>query len=118
MTFLPEFRRLNDPSQREDGDRRATNCMRSESPGGIGVRVVTFDKMEAGLKARLEALPLAARAELLHILRLPDFDRVDRIGTFWGHPETRTFGELLIDVEEDKAARAVGVGMLREMERK
>jgi hypothetical protein len=27
---------------------------------------------------------------------LPDFERADRIGTFWGHPETRTFGELLI----------------------
>jgi len=34
--------------------------------------------------------------------------------TFWGHPETRTFGELLIDLEEDKAARAVLVGMLRD----
>jgi hypothetical protein len=50
--------------------------------------------MEATLRARLEALPPAARAELLHVLRLPDFDRADRIGEFWGHPETRTFGEL------------------------
>jgi len=33
---------------------------------------------------------------------LPDFDRVDAIGTFWGHPEARTFGELLIDLEEDR----------------
>ena len=52
------------------------------------------------------------------VLRLPDFDRADRIGEFWGHPETRTFGELLIDVEEDKAARAVVFGLLREMELK
>jgi hypothetical protein len=65
---------------------------------------VTFDEMEAALRARLEALPPAARAELLHVLRLPDFDRADAIGTFWGHPETRTFGELLIDLEEDRAA--------------
>jgi hypothetical protein len=48
----------------------------------------------------------------------PDFDRADRIGEFWGRPETRTFGELLIDLEEDKAARAVVFGLLREMERK
>jgi hypothetical protein len=41
----------------------------------------------------------------------------ERIGEFWGHPETRTFGELLIDLEEDKAARAVIFG-LPEMERK
>jgi hypothetical protein len=30
---------------------------------------------------------------------------------------TRTFGELQIDLEQDKAARAVLVGMLREAER-
>jgi hypothetical protein len=64
---------------------------------------VTFDEMEAGLKARLEALPRTARAELFHVLRLPDFDRADAIGTFWGHPETRTFAELLIDCEEDRS---------------
>jgi hypothetical protein len=36
---------------------------------------------------------------------LPDLDRADRIGEFWGNPKTRTFGELLIDLEEDKAAK-------------
>jgi hypothetical protein len=35
-----------------------------------------------------------------------------------GHPETRPFGELLIDLEEDKYAKAVIWGLLREMERK
>jgi hypothetical protein len=59
-----------------------------------------------------------ARAELLHVLRLPDLDRVERIGEFRAGPETRTFGELLIDLEEDKAARAVVFGLLMEMERK
>jgi hypothetical protein len=34
------------------------------------------------------------------------------------HQEIRTFGELLIDLEEDKAARGVVFGLLREMERK
>jgi len=24
---------------------------------------------------------------------LPDFDRVDRIGSYWGNAKTRTFGE-------------------------
>jgi hypothetical protein len=80
-------------------------------------RGVIFEEMEKALRQRLEALPPAARAELIHVLRLPDFDRVDRIGEFWGHPETREFGELLIDLEEDKAARAVVFGLLREMER-
>jgi len=45
---------------------------------------------------------------------LPDFDRADRIGAYWGNPATRTFGELLIDAEQDPYLRAVLVGMLRE----
>lgn len=42
--------------------------------------------MERVLRERIEAFPLAARAELLHVLRLPDFDRAMRIGEFWGQP--------------------------------
>jgi hypothetical protein len=74
------------------------------------------NELERRLQGRLDALGPAPRAELLHVLMLPDFDRADRIGTFWGHPETRTFGELLIDLEGDKAARAVVLGLLKEME--
>jgi hypothetical protein len=72
------------------------------------------DLLEAQLRARLEALGPAPRAELLHVLALPDFDRADRIGSYWANPKTRTFGELLIDCEEDRTLRAVIVGMLRE----
>ena len=63
---------------------------------------------------RLEALGPAARAELLRVLTFPDFERADRIGEFWGYPESRAFAELLIDCEEDRVLRAVLVGMLRE----
>jgi hypothetical protein len=45
---------------------------------------------------------------------LPDFDRVGRIGSYWGNPKTRAFAELLIDCAEDRTLRAVLIGMLRE----
>jgi hypothetical protein len=44
-------------------------------------------------------------------LMLRDFDRANAIGMFWGHPETQSFRELLIDLEEDRAARAVISGL-------
>jgi len=78
---------------------------------------VTLDEVEAGLRARPDAPPPAPRAELLHVLMLPDFDRADAIGSYWGNPKTRTFAELLIDCEEDRILRAVLVGMLREADR-
>jgi hypothetical protein len=31
---------------------------------------------------------------LLHVLMLPDFDRADAIGGYWGSPKTRTYAEL------------------------
>jgi hypothetical protein len=100
-------------------DSRDRDCRGTGPPAFCtSVRDVTFEEMEQGLRKRLEALPPAARAELLHVLRLPDFDRADRIGEFWGYPQSRAFAELLIDCEEDRTLRAVLVVMLREMERR
>jgi hypothetical protein len=50
---------------------------------------VRHDELERQLRKRLDALGPASRAELLHVLMLPDFDRVDRIGEFWSYPESR-----------------------------
>ena len=51
----------------------------------------------------LDALGPAPRAELLHVLMLPDLERVERIGEFWSYPQSRTFAELLITCEEDRS---------------
>ena len=72
--------------------------------------LVDLEHVERRLRERLDALGPAPRAELLHVLMLPDFERADRIGEFWGYPESRAFAELLIDLEEDKAARARAAG--------
>jgi hypothetical protein len=80
--------------------------------------VPTIPEMEQLLRERRDAFPPAARAELLHVLMLPDFERAGMIGEYCGNPRTRTLGELLIDLEEDQAARAVVVGMLRERYRR
>jgi hypothetical protein len=68
------------------------------------------DELERRLGERIAALGPAPRAELLHVLMLPDFERADRIGEFWNYPESRAFAELLIDCGPD--APAVLVGML------
>ena len=47
------------------------------------------DELERRLRERLDALGPAPCAELLHVLMLPDFERADRIGEFWGYPESR-----------------------------
>ena len=66
-----------------------------------------LEQVARELRQRLDALGPAPRAELLRVLPLPDFDRADRIGKFWGYPEARTFAELLIDCEEKGTLRAV-----------
>jgi hypothetical protein len=75
------------------------------------------DELDRQLRERLDALGPAPRAELLHVLMLPDLERAERIGEFWSYRQSRAFAELLIDCEEDRTLRAVLVGMLRERER-
>lgn len=52
-----------------------------------------------------------------HVLMLPDLERAERTGEFWSYKRSRTFAELLIDLQEDRTLRAELVGMLREADR-
>ena len=52
----------------------------------------------------------------MHVLKLPDLERVRSIGEFYGDPRTRAFSQLLVDLEESPQTRAVVLGYLRERE--
>ena len=75
------------------------------------------DELERRLRERLRALGPAPRAELLHVLMLPDSERAALIREIWSYPQSRTFAEPLIDCKEDRTLRAVLIGMLREADR-
>ena len=79
--------------------------------------MLTLPELERLLHECMDAFSAAARAQLLHVLMLPEFERASRIGEFYSNSRTRRFAEMLIDIEEDRYARAVVVGILRESER-
>ena len=60
--------------------------MRSRLLSSASVRLVDLEQLERTLRERLDALGPAPRAELLHVLMLPDFDRADAIGSYWVTP--------------------------------
>jgi hypothetical protein len=70
--------------------------------------------LERRIRRDLERMPPVARAELLHVLLQPGFERAATIGQYWANPKARPFAELLIECEENRAARALLVRMLRE----
>jgi hypothetical protein len=55
----------------------------------LAFALVRPDELERRLEERLDSLGPAPRAELLHVLMLPDFERADWIGEFWSYPESR-----------------------------
>jgi hypothetical protein len=54
----------------------------------------------------LATYPPQVRSLMLEVLTLPDADRARRIGELHANERSRGFAEVLIDVEEDPAARA------------
>ncbi len=62
----------------------------------------------------IELFEPGARAELLTALTSSDEARADLIRQFWERQQVHPIAELLIDLEADRAARAVAIGLLRE----
>jgi hypothetical protein len=62
----------------------------------------------------LATYPRRVRSLMLEVLTLPDAERARRIGKLHVDECSRAFAEVLIDLEEDPAARAFFVGMLKE----
>ena len=62
----------------------------------------------------IELFEPGARAELLTALTSSDEARADLIRQFWERQQVHPIAELLIDLEADRAARAVVIGLLWE----
>lgn len=73
---------------------------------------------EDAVAEHLAAYPPRVRSLMLEVLTLPDAERARGIGELHAEERSRGFAEVLIDLEEDPAARAFVVGMLQEIERR
>jgi len=76
--------------------------------------VTDLEDQERLLKGKLDAMGPRPKEELLRVLMLPDYERASRIGDFYLDSRTKTFAELLMDLEESPHARGVVLGLLRE----
>ena len=109
---------LDAPSIGEDQDSRAETSCGVELPRRSGP-VDSEGRIPIGreLRRRLHALGPTARAELLRVLTMSRKKRARRIGALYQVPMLQTCAELLIDIEDDPAARAVVLAELQIMER-
>ena len=73
--------------------------------------------IERELPRRVHALRPTAQAELLRVLTMSREKRARRIGAMYQMPMLQTCAELLIDIEDDPASRALVLAELRIMER-
>jgi hypothetical protein len=79
-------------------------------------RVVTLDEHEQQqLRTALAAIPAEVRAFALEVATVPDEERPGAIGELYKDEKLRTFAELMIDLEQEPAARALVLGELRRL---
>ena len=75
----------------------------------------TLDDHEQQLRAAVAAIPAEVRAFALEVATLSDEERPGAIGELYKDDKLRSFAELLIDLEEEPAARALVVDELRRL---
>jgi hypothetical protein len=73
--------------------------------------------IERELRLRLEALGPDARVELLRVLGLSSEERTEHVRMLFANPRSQEIAELLMDIEDDPAARGIVVTELRIMNR-
>ena len=77
---------------------------------GLGQPMDDLEDMELTFRDRLDAIGPEARAVLLHVLKLPDLERVRSISEFFADPRTRTFAALLVGARGLASSSCLRVG--------
>jgi hypothetical protein len=72
-------------------------------------------EFEHHLKRAIAAFPPPVRAFTYHLLSLGSAGRAMAISELWADERSRAFAELLIDLEEDPAAKAFFAAELHEL---
>ncbi len=73
-------------------------------------------RFEARLRRIIASFPQQERALLIDILAAPDSERARAIGRLYQSGRTPSLAELLMDLEEERGARVLVLGVLKEME--
>jgi hypothetical protein len=78
---------------------KAQNRSRDVDATAYRSRMATLPEYEQALRQQLDKMGPAPRAQLLHTLMLPDFNRAEHIAELWMSPKIRSLAELAIDAE-------------------
>jgi hypothetical protein len=73
-------------------------------------------QIERDLRERLLVFPPSVHIALLSVMRMPTWERADVIGKLYGSGRAKQLSELLMDLEDDRYARTVVMGLLAELE--
>ncbi len=69
------------------------------------------------LRTRLLLFTVEQRSALLRVLRLPDSARAEMVAQIWASDQASGLAGLLTDLQHDRFARTLVIGVLYEMDR-